>query len=130
MIVLDASAAVDLLLSLPRGKAVGEHLRGHKVIAPSHFDVEVVNAIRRLTSRGYISEHEGEEAIETLSRLPIERWQAHKFNSNAFRLRNSVSMSDAYYVILAEAVNAPLLTTDGRLARTTGHSAKVIFPSE
>ena len=32
---------------------------------------------------------------------------------------------DAVYVALAEALGAPLVTCDGRLARATGHRARV-----
>jgi predicted nucleic acid-binding protein len=40
-------------------------------------------------------------------------------------LRESVTAYDAAYVTLAEALNAPLLTCDGKLARSHGHRAKI-----
>jgi predicted nucleic acid-binding protein len=40
-------------------------------------------------------------------------------------LRNSLTAHDAVYVTLAEALAAPLLTTDSKLAHAHGHQATV-----
>jgi predicted nucleic acid-binding protein len=40
-------------------------------------------------------------------------------------LKENVSAYDAIYVALAEALDAPLVTTDGRLARAAGLRARV-----
>lgn len=40
-------------------------------------------------------------------------------------LRDNVSAYDAAYVALAEALEAPLLTCDRRLARSIGHTARI-----
>jgi predicted nucleic acid-binding protein len=42
-----------------------------------------------------------------------------------WQLRDSASAYDAAYLALAEALDAPLLTCDGKLARSHGHTAKV-----
>ena len=42
-------------------------------------------------------------------------------------LRNALTAYDAAYVALAEALDAPLLTRDRRLAASSGHRAKVEF---
>ncbi|HET8539371.1 MAG TPA: PIN domain-containing protein [Anaeromyxobacter sp.] len=43
----------------------------------------------------------------------------------AWELRASITAYDAMYVALAEALRAPLLTRDGRLARSHGHRARI-----
>ena len=43
-----------------------------------------------------------------------------------WQLRSLRSASDAAYVALAEALDAPIVTTDARLARSTGHAAHVV----
>jgi predicted nucleic acid-binding protein len=43
-------------------------------------------------------------------------------------LRRHVAPGDAFFVALAEALDAPLLTTDRRLARAHGHEATIVGP--
>ena len=40
-------------------------------------------------------------------------------------LRDSVTMYDAAYVVLAEILDAPLITCDAKLARSHGHEARM-----
>jgi predicted nucleic acid-binding protein len=40
-------------------------------------------------------------------------------------LRPNLTAYDATYVALAEALDAPLLTCDRRIARAPGHSARI-----
>jgi predicted nucleic acid-binding protein len=42
-----------------------------------------------------------------------------------WELRANLTAYDAAYVALAEALGAPLLTRDRRLARAAGHGARV-----
>jgi predicted nucleic acid-binding protein len=46
----------------------------------------------------------------------------------AWSLRDRLSMGDAIFVSLAEALGAPLVTTDRRLARTHGVEAEIVAP--
>jgi predicted nucleic acid-binding protein len=43
----------------------------------------------------------------------------------ALDLRDSLTAYDAAYVVLAEALDCPLLTRDARLARASGHEARI-----
>ena len=48
-----------------------------------------------------------------------------------WELRHDVSAYDAAFLALAEALEAPLVTCDGRLSRAPGHAAPVeVFLSE
>jgi predicted nucleic acid-binding protein len=42
-----------------------------------------------------------------------------------WQLRHNVTAYDAVYLSLAEALNAPLMTCDARLAASKGHKAVV-----
>jgi predicted nucleic acid-binding protein len=42
-----------------------------------------------------------------------------------WELRHNVSAYDACYIALSEALDAPLVTSDGRLARAPGHRATI-----
>jgi predicted nucleic acid-binding protein len=58
--------------------------------------------------------------------LPVERWPAvDALRRRALQLRDNVSAYDAAYVVLAEAMDCPLITRDGRLARSTGHEVRI-----
>jgi len=54
------------------------------------------------------------------------RWRPHKaLLGRALALRDQFSAYDAIYVAMAEVTGATLLTRDARLARATGHRARV-----
>ena len=57
--------------------------------------------------------------------MAIRRYPHKPLLPRVWQLRSSLTAYDAAYVALAELLNAPLLTRDGRLARATGHQAKV-----
>lgn len=123
--MLDASAAVDLVLATPPGAAVALRLRGETVHVPAHFDVEVIGAIRRAVVRQLISDHEGLVAVADFQGLPLRRWATKPFVQRAYQLRRTHTVADGVYVALAEGLVAPLITCDGRLAQSHGHDADI-----
>lgn len=125
MIVLDASAAVELVLATPPGATVARRLRGEALHAPAHFDVEVIGAIRRAVMRQLISDHEGLVAVASFQGLPLRRWPTMPFVQRAYQLRSTHTVADAVYVALAEGLGAPLITCDGSLAQSHGHHARI-----
>lgn len=125
MIVLDASAAVELVLAAPAGAAVARRLRGETVHTPAHFDVEVIGAIRRAVMRQLISDHEGLVVVADFLSLPIRRWPTKPFIQRAYQLRSTHTVADGAYVALAEGFGVPLVTCDGRLAKSHGHHAEI-----
>lgn len=125
MIVLDASAAVELVFATPPGAAVALRLRGETMHAPAHFDVEVIGAIRRAVVRQLISDHEGLVAVADFQSMPLRRWPTKPFIQRAYELRSTHTVADGVYVALAEGLAAPLITCDGRLAQSQGHGAAV-----
>jgi predicted nucleic acid-binding protein len=45
----------------------------------------------------------------------------------AWKLRDNISAYDAVYVALAEAIEAPMVTCDGPLAKAPGHRARIVL---
>ncbi len=125
MIVLDASAAVELVLATRPGAALARRLRGETEHAPAHFDVEVVGAIRRAVVRRLISDHEGLVAVADFRSLPVRRWPIKPFVTRAYQLRSIHAVADGVYLALAEGLAARLITCDGRLAQSHGHNADI-----
>lgn len=127
MIVLDASAVVELVLATATGQRLAWRLRSSRVRAqaPHLLSVEVMNALRRLLAAGAVAEPPTRMALIRLRTLDVRRWEHEPLVGRAWQLREILTPYDAMYVALAEVLDAPLLTTDGRLARSTGHRAAV-----
>lgn len=117
MIVIDASAAVLGLLNDGEARSM---LREGAVACPHLADSEVVHAVRSQVLRGDVEADDARRAIETWGRLGIERIGVQGLLPRIWELRDNVSAYDATYVAVAEALEAPLVTADGRLARAPG----------
>ena len=124
MIVLDASVVAALLLgALPQ---VEERLRDEHLTAPTLLDYEVLSALRGLALGGRISIARAGHAVIDLRDLPLRRRAiVDPLQRRVLDLRHNVTAYDAAYVVLAEALEVPLLTRDARLARSTGHDARI-----
>jgi predicted nucleic acid-binding protein len=127
VIVVDASAIVEALLRMPAADAVEERLfnKRETLHAPHLLDVEVAQVIRRFTASGAVDQQRAHEALVDLGDLPLRRYPHGFLLSRVWELRHNLTAYDAVYVALAEALNAPLLTRDRRLANTPGHHARV-----
>lgn len=131
MIILDTSAAVELLLSLPLSRKVQEQLNrvDWQIIAPQLLIVEVLQVLRRRVIAGYTSLPEADEARSLLSELNIRLYGHELFVDRIWELRDNMSAYDASYVALAEASELELLTSDRRLANAPGHDARITLIS-
>ncbi len=127
MIVVDASAVLEILLNTSAAARIADRLfaPGEKLHAPHLLDVEVAHVLRRYAAAGELDARRGVEAIEDLLDLPLARYPHDLLVPRAWALRDAMSAYDAMYVGLAEALDAPLVTLDRRLARTRGHRARV-----
>ena len=127
MIVLDASAVLEVLLRTPVARAIEARLfaAGESLHAPHLLDVEVAQVLRRYAAAGSLDADRGREALVDLVDLPITRYPHHLFLPRIWELRHNVTAYDAAYLALAEALQAPLLTCDARLAAAPGHRARV-----
>jgi len=131
VIVLDTSAAVELLLSLPLSRQVQEQLDRceWQVMAPQLLMVEVLQVLRRRVAAGYTSLSDAEEARSLLGELNIRLYGHEVLAERIWELRDNMSAYDASYVALAEASELELLTTDRRLANAPGHNARITLIS-
>ena len=127
MIVVDASALLEALLRTSSAKAVEDRLfTPHETLhAPHLLDVEVAQVIRRYAANGEIDSARGRLALEDLADLPLRRYPHDFLLPRIWELRNNLTAYDAAYVALAEALGAPLLTRDRRLAAAAGHRAQI-----
>ena len=126
MIVLDASVVVDLLLGTPPAARVEARIgRDRSLHAPAVLDLEVAQAVRRVCTTGQVPVWRGDGVIADLGMLPVRRYPHTPLLPRIWSLRGNLSSYDAAYIALAEALRAPLLTRDRRLAAARGHAAVV-----
>ncbi|GAA2101851.1 MULTISPECIES: type II toxin-antitoxin system VapC family toxin [Brevibacterium] len=127
MIVLDTSAAVELLLALPLSHRVAARLEDAQwqIAAPQLIVVETLQVLRRRVAAEISTLEEAEEARALLQDLNIRYFDHTLLAERTWQLRSNLSAYDASYVALAELLDLELLTTDARLAHAPGHSARV-----
>jgi predicted nucleic acid-binding protein len=126
VIVVDASAVLEILLRTERAKKVEARLfrKTESLCAPHLLDLEILQVLRRYSGKE-MSEDRAQLAILDFHDLPIARYAHDIFVWRIWQLRKSLTAYDAAYVALAEALEAPLLTCDARLASSHGHSAQI-----
>ena len=133
MIVLDASALVELLLGTQRGNWVSARIADPALAlhVPHLVDVEVVQALRRYVRDGEIDRGGAASVLDDLRSLDLERHSHEPLLERAWELRENLTTYDAVYVALAEALDTTLLTCDGKLARAPGMAERVeLVPAE
>ncbi|MEV4065891.1 type II toxin-antitoxin system VapC family toxin [Nonomuraea dietziae] len=127
MIVIDSSAMVAALTGREADVELLDALQG-SIHAPHLLDVEVLSTLRGLALRGKLSQAPAEQARIDYLALNISRYEIKGLADRMWELRHDHTAHDACYLALAEALEAPLITCDGKLAGNA-HDADVrVFP--
>lgn len=119
MIVLDASAALELLLNSRTGRRVAARIGSPRLTlhAPHLIDLEVCQALRRLVRAEKLGSARAQEALDLLRQLDLTRYPHEPLLPRIWELRRNLTAYDSAYIALSEALEATLLTCDERLAR-------------
>jgi predicted nucleic acid-binding protein len=127
MIVLDASAVLELVLVTDAGQHVRERIAStsETLHVPHLIDLEVLQVLRRYCASGALEPDRAKLALEDFQALDLERYAHEPMLDRIWQLRENMTAYDAAYVALAEVLAAPLLTFDARLANAPGHRADV-----
>jgi predicted nucleic acid-binding protein len=127
VIVLDASAAIEMLLRTTAGGRVEARvaMRRESLHAPHLIDLEVAQVLRRHAVAGMIAPGRGRQALEVLHDIAMIRYPHNTLLDRIWQLRDNLNAYDAAYVALAEALDAPLLTCDRKLAAPGQHRARI-----
>jgi predicted nucleic acid-binding protein len=127
LIVLDASAVIEWLLNRPVGARVATRVSAADgaAYAPHLLDVEVAQVLRRYALARELNVERAAAALADFTALRLNRVAHDVLLTRIWELRDSLSAYDAAYVALAEALDAPLLTCDAKLARSHGHDAQI-----
>ena len=127
MIVVDASALLELLLGTARADRIASFALApeERLHAPHLLDIEIAQALRRLVQLAEITTARAQQALDDQAALVVDRHSHQDLLPRIWQLRESITAYDAAYVALAEALDAPLLTCDAKLARSHGHRARM-----
>lgn len=127
MIVLDASATIEWLLQSPTGVKIDQRISSpsESLHAPHLLDVEVAQVLRRYVRDKTITARRGQEALEDLVDIRLNRYPHDFLIPRIWDLRARLTAYDAACVALAEVLDAPLVTCDAKIAAASGHHAKV-----
>lgn len=127
MIVIDASAALEMLLQTPAAEKIAARVlqRGETLHAPHLIDVEITQILRRYALSGQVATSRCRDALGDWCAFRIHRYAHEPLITRIWELRDNLTAYDAAYVALAEALDAPLLTRDARIAKAPGHRAQV-----
>jgi predicted nucleic acid-binding protein len=126
VLVVDASCLYAALTGGSDADAVRYRLaRERDPVAPHIIDVEVFGVVRRDHGLGLLDGTAAGQAVEDLEDWPGERFGHRPLLARAWELRDNVRGWDAMYVALAEALDAPLVTLDARLAGAPGPTCQI-----
>lgn len=125
--VVDASALVDAVLPSTRRDAALTALSQHELWAPSIIDLEVLSALWRLVRTSQIDAAEAERGRMLLQHAPLHRVDAASVAAEAWRLRESLRIGDAFYVAAALLLDADLVTSDARLSRAPSLGVTIVL---
>ncbi|MEO7295554.1 MAG: type II toxin-antitoxin system VapC family toxin [Candidatus Limnocylindria bacterium] len=120
-VVVDASAVVAALVDHGSDGTWAEaELIGDDLAAPHLMPVEVANILRRAVLARNLSLDSATLAHSDLLRLPVQLSPYELSAERVWQLRNNLSAYDAWYVAVAEALDAPLVTLDRRMSQARG----------
>ena len=121
MIVADANVLVVALADDgPDGDQARARLHGERLTVPELADLEVTSVLRRQMRAGLLDARRARLALEDLAALPARRAPHRPLLRRCWELRDNLTIYDAAYIALAEAMNTTLLTGDQKLARAPG----------
>lgn len=127
-LVVDASVMVSALVGGEDGEWALSALTEERLAAPHLMIVEVANILRRSELAGSISSDEASLAHAELGSLTFSYFAYSPFSERIWELRKNLTAYDAWYVALAEALEAPLATLDLRLSRAPGPNCEFHTP--
>ncbi len=126
--VVDASVVSAALTNNRGGIWAREILEREDLRAPHHLHVEVANSLRRAALTGVLSIDKATRAHTDLLELRVTLHPYEPLARRVWELRQNVTLYDAWYVALAEALGVALATLDRKLAMAVGPRCTFVTP--
>ena len=95
---------------------------------PGHLEAEVAHALLRYVRTGHLGRAEAVESLRVAVALPLNRYRLSELVAGALGVALDLGLTvyDACYWALAEALAAPLVTADRKLA--AAYERSVLIP--
>jgi predicted nucleic acid-binding protein len=117
MIVIDASAVLEILSRTSKGLELEDALLYRDLHAPHVIDLEVLNAVRRWERTGVVGAGEAVDILSAFLAIGVTRYPHTPLVDPIWALRNDLTADDAAYLALAKALDAELVTMDSGLRK-------------
>ncbi len=127
-LVVDASVVVAALVDSGPDGRWAEALLDRDLAAPHLLHVEVANVLRRAVQAGDLSDDIASLAHADLLDLGVQLVPYALIADRSWGLRSNVTSYDAWYVAVAELLDAPLATLDRRLVSSSGPTCRFLTP--
>jgi predicted nucleic acid-binding protein len=115
VIVVDASAMVDALVDEPVNPELLSTITDNEVHAPALLDFEVASALRGHYLGRKLTVRRLNTAVDDFTAIHVQRHHMSALLKPILALRDSFTAYDAAYLVLAQALDAPLVTADAKL---------------
>jgi len=129
-LVVDASFVMAILTNSDDDMAAWatDLIGGADLVAPHLMPVEVTSALRSAERQGLLTSNSASLASVDLVGLGVDLHPFEPFAARVWALRHAVSPYDAWYLALAEGLDAPLVTLDRRLTRSADARCEFHLP--
>ena len=115
MIVIESSAMVDALVGDPANPGLLALLADEELHAPALLDFEVASALRGHVLGGKLDPARLDEAVEDFIAFRIERHPMTGLLGHMLDLRDTFTVYDAAYLVLAQALETTIVSADAKL---------------
>jgi predicted nucleic acid-binding protein len=132
VIVIESSAMVDALVDEPANPELLALIADSELHAPSLIDYEVASALRGHALGGKLNDRQLVDAAGDFTSFRIDRYPLSTMLRSVLDLRDNFTVYDAAYIVLAQALEAPLVTADAKLAeaRKVGVDVRIFRPHQ
>jgi predicted nucleic acid-binding protein len=115
VIVIESSAMVDALVGDPANPGLLALLADEELHAPALLDFEVASALRGHVLGGKLDPARLDEAVEDFIAFRIERHPMTGLLGHMLDLQDNFTVYDAAYLVLAQALEATIVSADAKL---------------
>jgi predicted nucleic acid-binding protein len=119
VIVIESSAMVSALVGDPANPELLALLADEELHAPTLLDFEVASALRGHVMGGKLDPVQLDQAVEDFITFRIGRHPMTGLLGHMLDLRENFTVYEAAYLVLAQALEAPIVSADAKLREAT-----------